>query len=177
MNDRTRHLLNELETHRTALREAVESVPPELRDQRPAPGRWSVAEILEHLLTIERRVTQNVAEAAANVAPGSAPDTPLSTPAHLMEKLRDRSVQVDAPERLHPAGKLRADEAWQQLVEAREGLCRVIEAVEDRDLSGEMRLHPILGEMNLYDWLCVLGGHEARHAMQIREAGATLRQS
>ena len=66
------------------------------------------------------------------------------------------------------------DAAWQRLQETRAELRRVIEAASGRDLSGTVRTHPILGDMHMYQWIAVIGGHEARHALQIREVGELL---
>src|SRR5260221_4634943 len=68
MNDLTRQLLADLDLHRASVREAIDSVPPEWRERRPAEGRWSVAEVLEHLAIIEGRVTKMLAMAAETAA-------------------------------------------------------------------------------------------------------------
>ncbi len=34
--------------------------------------------------------------------------------------------------------------------------------------------HRIFGEMNFYQWIVFAGSHEARHAAQVAEIGATL---
>lgn len=53
MHARTEELLQHLDTQRTVLRSAVESVPRELREVSPGAGCWSVAEIVEHLAQVE----------------------------------------------------------------------------------------------------------------------------
>ena len=49
MHPRTAGILDHLERHRAALRETVERVPPELRERRPAEGRWSPARVVEEM--------------------------------------------------------------------------------------------------------------------------------
>jgi uncharacterized damage-inducible protein DinB len=82
---------------RRALREAVELVPSGRRRERPGEGRWSVAEVLEHLAIVEERsvaiIAKLVADAPARSAAGSTDPTPLDRTA-----LRDRSRRVSAPE-------------------------------------------------------------------------------
>jgi hypothetical protein len=34
--------------------------------------------------------------------------------------------------------------------------------------------HPVLGPLNLYQWVLFVGGHESRHAIQIREIAQAL---
>ena len=52
MHPRLEEVINYLDIERTALREAVESVPPELRNQQPGADRWSVGQVLQHLMII-----------------------------------------------------------------------------------------------------------------------------
>src|SRR5262245_21122943 len=58
MHPRTAELLRYLDHQREALRAAVERVPAGQREKSPEPGRWSVAEILEHLSRVEASITR-----------------------------------------------------------------------------------------------------------------------
>src|SRR5262245_44926740 len=60
---------------RRELRTAVDQVQPDLRATRPGADRWSVAEILEHLNTVERRITALVAKEAAAIRAQGAVET------------------------------------------------------------------------------------------------------
>src|SRR3982750_3756815 len=60
-----------LDASRAALRAAVDAVPSDLRRQRPAPDRWSVNEVLEHLSLVEGLFARRIGDAVA--APGAAP--------------------------------------------------------------------------------------------------------
>src|SRR5262252_7239333 len=66
MHPRTEELLMHLEENRTALHAAVDAVPSSLRETRPAPGRWSVAEVLEHLGRVEEQLTRLLAARLAD---------------------------------------------------------------------------------------------------------------
>jgi hypothetical protein len=173
MNDLTQQLLTDLDLHRASVRAAIDSVPVEWRERRPAEGRWSVAEVLEHLFIIEGRVTKMLAMAAETAAP--AGEGEREKPAIDMVRLLDRTQPVMGPEPVQPCEGLDSATAWQRLQETRVELRRVVEAAAGRDLSGIVRTHPILGDMHMYQWIAVIGGHEARHALQIREAGELLR--
>lgn len=49
-DDRSLHeAITTLDRSREVLRQAVETVPGEQRQDRPAPAAWSVVEVLEHL--------------------------------------------------------------------------------------------------------------------------------
>jgi len=61
MHPRTAELIGFLDDADGALRAAYDAVPAERRAERPAPDRWSPAEIVHHLAIVERRVTQRIA--------------------------------------------------------------------------------------------------------------------
>jgi hypothetical protein len=153
---------------RRALREAVELVPSGRRRERPGEGRWSVAEVLEHLAIVEERsvaiIAKLVADAPARSAAGSTDPTPLDRTA-----LRDRSRRVSAPEVIQPTGTIDAGEAWARLERSRLELEVTIAAAADRDLTKVNRTHPALGQIDGYQSIGAIGGHEERHAAQIRE--------
>ena len=128
--------------------------------------------MLEHLAIIESRVTRMIAAAAETA--DTLGDAAQERPSIDMERLLDRSRPVAGPESIQPREGLDSVAAWQRLQETRAELRHVIEAASGRDLSGTVRTHPILGDMHMYQWIAVIGGHEARHALQIREVGVLL---
>jgi hypothetical protein len=171
---RIQELLDHLTASRADLRAAVETVAPEMRERRPAPDRWSVAEILEHLSIVEARVADRLTAtlAAARIG-GLGPEletTPVM-PTVDMRKLLDRANTRAAPEALHPHGMAWAA-AWEALDRSRERFCEVVQSGDGLALGTLTMPHPALGELTLYQWIGTVGGHEARHAAQIREIGA-----
>ena len=56
LHPRIEELIEFLGAHRRGVYEAVAAVPASLRDRKPAPDRWSVAEVVEHLAIVEQRV-------------------------------------------------------------------------------------------------------------------------
>jgi DinB family protein len=177
MHPRIGELLQYLDTAREALRAAVERVPREWRERAPEPGRWSVAEILEHLSLVEASVTRlftlRLAEARAGGL-GSETETTPVLPTLGLEALPDRSYRVTASERVQPQGQLDAASAWAALEAVRQATREAILSGDGLAL-GEVihpRPHPIFGPLNLYQWAAFIGGHEARHTAQILEIAA-----
>ena len=175
-NPRTARLFEHLDHHRAILRRSVEEIPPELRRQRPAPERWSVLEILEHLVLVERRLTfllnQWLAEAREQgLPPGDDTD---AEPARDLEIVANRGYQVTASEAVHPKAGLDEAAAWAALEEARRDLKATVLSGEGLPMGRFSRPHPALGPLNFYDWVEFVGWHEARHTGQIRENGAVL---
>ncbi len=179
MHPRTAEILQYLDTQREALRAAVNRVPEDQREQSPGPGRWSVAEILEHLSLVEASLTRLFTSVLAEAqARGLGLETETTSVLTSFDHARvvNRSYTVAASERTQPQKKLDAAAAWAALVAARETFREAILAGDGLAL-GEVvhpRPHPILGPLNLYQWVAFAGGHEARHTAQILEIAAAL---
>ena len=177
MHPRIRELLDHLETQHRALRAAVDAVPVELRERRPSLDAWSVAEVIEHVAIIERRLAQRldalVAEARARgVGPETDTSAVVDPAAHRM--LLDRSHRVTAPTGAHPSGTVDAERAWAELEAAHATLRASVLAGDGLALGTVTAAHPRFGELDWYRWVAFAGGHEARHAAQIRDVATTL---
>jgi hypothetical protein len=178
MNPRTAKLFEHFDQKRAALRATVDEIPPELRQRRPAPERWSTIEILEHLALVERRLThffnQWLTEAREKGLPTEDPADP--GPAVNLGVVLNRGYQITASEAVQPKGELDEAAAWTALEEARRDLKALVQETEGLPLGGIVRPHPnpVIGTLNLYQWFEFVGWHEARHTDQIREDGALL---
>jgi hypothetical protein len=175
MNARTEELIRFLDERLDRLRAAVEAIPANRRDEKPDPERWSVAEVLEHLIAIERGTTQVFIAHAGEGEPigddfgsGSVLDTVD------MGMLLDRSRKRVTAEARRPTGTLDAATGWAQLEEARRGLVEQIRRADGVSLEGVMHDHPVGRRLNLYQWVVFVGGHQARHEAQIVEIGESL---
>jgi len=172
MHPRIHELLEILRSARADLQAAVEEVPIAMRDRRPAPDRWSVAEVLEHLGIVERRVAQLLATrfaAARTEAVERERETSSICDRMPNAALQDRTVKVTAPEMLQPTGTVDAAAAWAALEEARAALNAVIRTADGLALGTLTHRHPRLGELDLYQYIGSIAGHESRHAAQVRE--------
>src|SRR6266850_2787735 len=101
MHPRLEEVLNYLDSQRTALSEAVELVPAELRDQQPGPDRWSVAQVLQHLVIIEKRIGMGVTKWVADAkAAGVGPEGETSSVLNSLDLalIADRSQRRNAPD-------------------------------------------------------------------------------
>jgi hypothetical protein len=172
MHPRTEELLQHLDTQHRRLRSAVDSVPREQRERKPTPERWSVAEVLEHLSIVERRIDRlfqsKLAEARAKGIGAERDQTPIVGTID-MDRLLDRSRKITAGEAALPTGKLPSDDAWAALEQSREALCRTVRGCDGLAIGEIVHPHPVLGPINLYQWIAFVGGHEARHTAQIIE--------
>jgi hypothetical protein len=170
-------MLRHLDDNRAVLRAAVDGVPQNLRETRPAPDRWSVAEVLEHLTRVEdgltRLLTKRLAEAHAASPFRSDAETSSVVAMIDNELLVDRSHRITAGERVIPSGELTANAAWSTLEISRGKLKELVRGYDGLDISAVVFPHPVLGPINAFQWFVFIGTHEARHAGQIREIGQT----
>ena len=177
MTDRptTEAVLALLDAERARLLARVAGVPKALLAQRPAPGRWSVVEVLEHLARVEQGVTKLLA-LRGREPPASPPAdrTVAQLTAERVARLRDRLERMEAPDRIRPTGTLTAAEALRELAEARAALRAAYLAADPAALDGQTHTHPFLGTFTLGTWVEFLAHHEARHADQVEEIAGAL---
>jgi hypothetical protein len=177
MHPRIQELNAYLTVRRDALREAVEAVPVEMRNQPPGPDRWSVAQVLEHLTIVEGRLTQVLGDKlAAARAAGLGPETEASSILGSWDvaPMLDRSAKREAPEAVRPQG-IDWKTALTQLDDARKALLGVYQSGDGLALAKVIHSHRRFGDLSMYEWGVWLGGHEARHTEQIHEIAASLK--
>jgi len=177
MHPRIEEVINYLDTERRALQEAVELVPPALRNQSPGSDRWSVAQVLQHLVLIEKRISIGMSKWVADArAGGLGSETETSSIADSLphQAIADRSQPRSAPEELRPPTDTDAKAAWAALEQSRETLRSAFLAGDGLALGEVTQPHPVLGPINLYQWALFVGSHEIRHTGQVREIAAEL---
>lgn len=179
MEDRTAELLTFLDRQHQDLRQALDTIPAERREPHPAPGSWSIANVVEHLGLVETNVTR-----ALTARTGEARVKGLG-PAHVAPVIEESEVAryLDRERRLvsgdasQPKSGLALDAAWQRLEAARQLTKGLVHDVDGLDVSDVRFPHPALGTLNFYQWVVFLGGHESRHRLQILEIDRTLAPS
>src|SRR6266446_1494091 len=177
MHPRTEEVINYLDTERNALREAVEGVSPELRDRQPGADRWSVAQVLQHLFLIEKRIGLGMMKWVTDArASGVGAETETSSVMNSLplQLIIDRSTRRNAPEEVRPPGDIDAESAWAALEETRETLRSAFLGGDGLALSKITQPHPVLGPINLYQWMLFVGSHEIRHTAQLIEIAEQL---
>jgi hypothetical protein len=176
MHPRLQELFAYLNVRRNALREAVHAVPEALRGQPPEADRWSVADVLEHLVLVEGRFTTTLANRLAEArAEGLAEERQTGAIVGTFDQtgILDRSSKRQAPDVVRPQG-LDWNTAWQRLEAARRSFLDIFLSADGLALADVAYVHPRLGSLNLYQWGVWMGAHEGRHTEQIREIAVTL---
>lgn len=150
---------------------AADVIPSEKWDTQPGPERWSAAELVAHLVVVERGILGK--------ADGVTKKTPLPVPFakrfHLpMWLVEARVIRRKSPVPLDPSLMAAKEPMLGELRGARERTLAFIFETETRDLSAYYWRHPFLGMLNTYEWMEMIAAHQLRHTKQIREIEAKL---
>jgi len=177
MHQRSREVLGYLDQTEAELRGAVDAVPAGLRNTQPGPDQWSVAQVLDHLTIAHNRVAAVVGKWISEAkSAGLGPETGESSVLNTIPTaaIVDRSRKVAAPAAIVPRADIDADSAWAELAQARDKLRAALMSGDGLALDQVIQPHPVLGPLNMYQWILFNGSHEARHTLQVREIGAAL---
>ncbi|MBS1788140.1 MAG: DinB family protein [Acidobacteria bacterium] len=152
---------------------ALEKLSDEQLKFKPAPERWSVIEVAEHILLAEGLLFGAVQRAIAT-APN--PDWEAKTKGKtefLEDVLAGRKGKAQAPESIVPSGKLTRQELITKFREARAKTMKFTEETQV-PLKAHTMDHPfpVFGTLNAYQWLIYIPLHNIRHNKQIAEVMA-----
>ena len=170
-------IFDHIDRTRGRLLRAVEGLSEEQQGFRPAPNRWSVAQLCEHLSIVEGSVAGMLgkalgrAEAAGTLRAEGAPFTPVSI-AELAARTRD--VKINSPESVRPTGTRSLADSLAALRESRAALHALRPRLEGVDGHALTFPHPAGGQLNVYQWLLFVGAHEDRHLAQIEALKETM---
>ncbi len=172
MHPRLAELLTFLEAQRDRVRGAANRLPRDRWGVRPSPDTWSVAQVIWHLQRVESGVAKLIRKRAIEARASGHPEEDSTT--SLIDALdgsaiQDRSKPLVAPPQVAPPEPLDPSDVEHQLEESREMLRSAIADADGLALGSITHPHPVLGEINLYQWILFVGHHEARHASQIAE--------
>jgi len=176
MHPRLAAVLVHADSARAELLAAVDTIPEELREARPSEASWSAAEVLEHLVRVEKGIAKLVAlkvgELQATGEPPREEPGMVAIDTTRFGMLANRAQRIDAPERVVPDGEMSADAARAALMETRGILLDQLHAGDGLAYSRVLHPHPVFGSLDLYEWVYFIGAHERRHAEQVRELAA-----
>jgi len=144
----------------------VSGLSPAQLQFRPAPGAWSVLEVVEHLLVAEPIYWQDLRK-AIQAPPGSRKRS--GTDAEVLWYGIDRTQRQKAVAAEESKGQLR--DLGAGLDAFRTLRARMLEYA--RTTGDDLRGHVVEREgSDAYQWLLLISTHAQRHILQIREIKA-----
>jgi len=138
---------------------------------KPAPDRWSIAEVLEHIALAEDYIFGNLTNNIMKAPAGPADRDTAKLDAMVQAALPDRSHKVQAPGPLVPNGRWTAIESLDHFLKSRAKTIDFLQSTPDvrAHVSSE---NPFQQPLDGYEWLLFIAGHSERHTKQILEVKA-----
>src|SRR5512138_1105851 len=158
---------------RARLLASVENLSEKQLAFQPAPGKWSIGEILDHLCLAERSMTRTISrllQQAAGFGMIGLPDS-MEKPHHTIDH-EAFARPVLAPDAVLPSPDRPLPSLRANLEESRERLMEVCARVEGCVVGPIQLVHFQLGHLNFYQWLAVVGAHDDKHLRQIAQIKA-----
>jgi len=155
----------------TAFFRAADAIPAEKWANCPGLNEWSAAELVAHLVVVERGVVTNVDRLTQK--------TPIPVPfpkrVHLpLWLVEARVIRRKSPVPLDESLMAEKEAMLAGLRRVRERTLAFMSETERRDLSAYCWRHPFLGMLNVYEWMEMIAAHQLRHSKQVREIEAKL---
>lgn len=153
---------------RDNLLRATGGLSPAQLQFKSAPGRWSVAECLEHIVTVEHRVIEGITNALQQPADPAKRSAFDGRDDEFLQIVTDRSSRRQAPEAIHPSNRWPCDRLIPEFQAARK---RSIDLAANTDCHPRQHFfaHRAFGELDCYQWMLLIAGHGDRHRAQIDE--------
>lgn len=150
---------------------ATKGLSPAQLNFKPAPERWSVAEVMEHIASAEDFLMGMIQEQAMK-APARPPGEDIKALDELViNGISDRSKKVQAPEPLKPTNRYGSPEA--SLKHFKESRAKTVAFLNNtHDLRDHAIDSPLGKKLDAYQWVLFIGAHSARHTKQIEEVKA-----
>ena len=140
---------------------------------KPAPDRWSVAEVSEHIAVSESTIFGLVqTKFMTSPADPSKRTEVVGKDEIILTKVPDRSHKVQAPEILKPTNRWATEaDVIKAFEESRKATMDYVRTTND-DLRDHFGPHPVLGPLDCYQWILLISAHSERHTKQIEEVKA-----
>ncbi|MFY9841832.1 MAG: DinB family protein [Terriglobales bacterium] len=140
---------------------------------KPAPDRWSVSEVSEHITVAESSIFGLVqSKFMTSPADPAKRAEAAGKDEIILLKVPDRSHKVQAPEFLKPTNRWASEaELVKAFEDSRQVTMDYIRSTND-DLRDHFGPHPVLGMLDAYQWILLISAHSDRHTKQIEEVKA-----
>ena len=163
--DRT---LRYMESTKANVLEATKGLSEAQWNFKPAPDRWSVAQVMEHIAVSEDFIRDNLVNEKVMVSPQGQSDRDVKKiDEAVMTMIPDRTHKVQAQEPVLPRNRFGSpEESVKHFLESRattEQYLRTTAGLRDHVMDGPV------GKMDGYEFILFIAAHCERHTKQIQE--------
>jgi hypothetical protein len=165
--------LKSLQSTRDAFLKSIAGLSEKQWRFKPAPDRWSIAEVSEHIAVAESKIF-GLVQGTIMVSPVN-PEKRAEVAGKdeiVLERVPDRSHKVQAPEFLKPTNRWATrEDVIKAFEDSRKATMDYVRTTND-DLRDHFGPHPVLGTLDAYQWILLISAHSERHTKQIEEVKA-----
>jgi hypothetical protein len=161
-----------LESTRQGVIDATAGLSEAQLNFKPAPDRWSVAEVTEHIAAAEDLLMGLITTQVMKAGPRPAGDDVQAIDIMVMEMVPDRSHKAQAPDSLKPTNRFGSQAA--SLKHFTDARSQTIDFVRQHsDLRDHAIPNQAMGKnLDAYEWTLFIAAHSERHTKQIDEVKA-----
>jgi hypothetical protein len=167
MSERLQQSLRALDERRRALLDEVEALSAERLTAKPLSGKWSILEIVEHLVLAERDVLQNLPEASQLVERPRRLQARVSYPLVMFVLKHGIPAKVPSP-RMVPTGSASLAALRRQWDENHQWLRAYVDGLARDDFGKAVFAHPIAGPLTVEQAIRMDLVHLETHTRAIR---------
>lgn len=170
MEDRVK-AIQYLEKTRTDVLRATKGLSEAQWNFKPAPDRWSVAEVTEHIAAAEDFLMDMIRDKVMKAPPRAGDVDVKALDELVLQKIPDRSNKAQAPEPLRPTNRYGSPKG--SLSHFKESRAKTIAFLKQTNDLRQHALDSPLGKpLDGYEWVLFIAAHSERHIKQIEEVKA-----
>lgn len=150
---------------------STKGLSPAQLNFKPAPTKWSVAEVAEHITAAEDMLMGMVKDQVMKAPARTESINLKETDDFVVTAIADRTKKAQAPEPLIPTKRYGGIEGT--LSHFKASRANTLKFLADtKDLRGHAADSPLGRKLDAYQWLLFISAHCERHTKQIEEVKA-----
>lgn len=153
--------------------QAIEDLNDQQWSFKPAPERWSIGEVVEHIVLADALLFETAIKSLQG-DPDPNWSATLGKTDTVRRALPNRTRRVDAPEVLKPGRRMTRPALVSRFKEQRSRALAYARTT-DQPLKAHTEANPFFGTLNAHQWLLYIPLHHLRHNQQIAEVKASER--
>jgi len=144
----------------------LDTLTAEMLYVKAGPEKWSIAEVIEHLVMAEEDMLAQITGAAA--AQTLDPQDRSAKNYHIVIKVMTKDIPVDVPdESMEPQGQCSLEELLERWGDTRQKTRAYIDGINSADAGDLVYRHPFAGPLDMAETLRFIDVHFDNHMRHI----------
>ncbi len=168
MNVQLQKKFNQLEEDRKKLFNELKSYSDDVINKKPSPEKWSVSEVIAHLITAEEMSLKYFSKKIQDTSKEKSEGFKHKYRWLLVQIVFTFNIKFKAPEIVEPKmGYQSLANLEAKWWEVRNHTLQVLQKLSDEEVNKTLWKHALAGKMNLHHMVQFFGVHYNRHKKQI----------